>query len=128
MGESKSDQAAVAIATGAGEAEGSAASAALEARAVSVAAKLALLGNPRRLMILCRLSEGECSVSGLQTAVGISQSALSQHLARLREAGVVATRREGQTILYRLDNPDTEALMAALYDVFCAGPSGSRAD
>lgn len=96
----------------------------LEARAAVVAGKLSLVANDRRLMILCRLAEGECSVGALQETVSISQSALSQHLARLREAGIVATRREGQTVIYRLDDPDTIALMTALYDVFCRPQPG----
>ena len=95
--------------------------AALEARAGHVAGRLAAMANPKRLMILCRLAEGEASVGELQAVVGLSQSALSQHLARLREAGMVATRREAQTIHYRLSDDETRAMMAALYEVFCAG-------
>ena len=79
-----------------------------------------MTANPRRLMILCRLAEGEASVGDLQRFVGLSQSALSQHLARLRGAGMVATRREAQTIYYRLADADTRALMVALYQIFCA--------
>ena len=63
------------------------------------------LGNERRLMILCQLTEGERSVGELLPLVGLSQSALSQHLAVLREEAVVATRREGQTIWYRIADP-----------------------
>jgi len=84
-----------------------------------VAQRLSLLSNPKRLLILCRLAQGEAPVGALQQAVGLGQSALSQHLAKLRAAGVVATRREGQTIHYRIADPDTERLMAALYDTFC---------
>ena len=93
--------------------------AALHDRADHVAARLALVANPKRLMILCELSRGERSVGSLQSAIGLSQSALSQHLARLREAGMLATRREAQTIHYRICDPDVGALMAALYDTFC---------
>lgn len=91
----------------------------IEQRATEVAAMLALMGNPRRLMILCRLAEGESPVAALATEVGLSSSALSQHLARLRDAGMVATRREGQTIHYRLASPEARQVMNALYDVFC---------
>lgn len=84
-----------------------------------VAERLALMGNPRRLLILCRLAEGETSVGRIQETLDLSQSALSQHLAKLREAGMVATRREGQTIYYSLADPQVEAVMAALYDTFC---------
>ena len=94
--------------------------AALEARAGHVAGRLTAMANPKRLLILCRLAEGEASVGELQAVVGLSQSALSQHLARLREAGMVATRREAQTIHYRLSDDETRAVMAALYEVFCA--------
>lgn len=93
--------------------------AALRERADYVAGRLALVANAKRLLILCELVKGERSVGSLQSAVGLSQSALSQHLAKLREAGMVATRRESQTIYYRIGDPDLEILMAALYDAFC---------
>lgn len=96
----------------------------LQQRADHVADRLALMANSKRLLILCRLAEGEASVGQLQSFVGLSQSALSQHLGRLRAAGMVATRREAQTIFYRLADPETQALMGALYDVFCAPGKG----
>lgn len=92
----------------------------LEARAGHVSARLAMMANPKRLLILCRLAEGETSVGELLSIAGLSQSALSQHLARLRASGLVATRREGQSIRYRLADREARALMAALYDIFCA--------
>ena len=98
----------------------------LAARAEGVAAHLALMASAPRLMILCHLVEhGESSVSAIRATVGLSQSALSQHLARLREAGLVATRRDGQAIHYRLADEATRAIMAALYDTFCA-PDGEK--
>lgn len=93
--------------------------AALRERADYVAGRLTLVANAKRLLILCELVKGEQSVGSLQSAVGLSQSALSQHLAKLREAGMVATRRESQTVYYRISDPDLEVLMAALYDAFC---------
>lgn len=93
--------------------------AALQERADYVADRLALVANAKRLLILCELVKGERSVGALQTTVGLGQSALSQHLARLREAGMVETRRESQTIYYRISDPDLETLMAALYEAFC---------
>ena len=93
--------------------------AALRERADHVAGRLALVANAKRLLILCELVKGERSVGSLQSAVGLSQSALSQHLAKLRESGMVDTRRESQTIHYRISDPDLEVLMAALYDAFC---------
>lgn len=92
---------------------------ALQDRADHVAGRLALVANAKRLLILCELAKGERPVGALQRAVGLGQSALSQHLAKLREAGMVDTRRDGQTIHYRISDPDLTALMAALYDVFC---------
>ncbi len=94
-------------------------SSALSAKADAVAERLSLMANPNRLMILCKLVEGEQSVGALQKALELSQSALSQHLAKLREGGIVASRREGTSIHYCLCDPDTIALMAALYDIFC---------
>ena len=98
----------------------------LEKRAEHVAARLAELANPKRLLILCHLAKrdregGEASVGELQRVVGLSQSALSQHLARLRAAGMVATRRESQTIHYRLADDEMRRVMRGLYDTFC-GP------
>jgi DNA-binding transcriptional ArsR family regulator len=92
----------------------------LEEKAEYVAGRLALLSNPKRLLILCFLTQGEASVGAIQRAVGMGQSALSQHLARLREAEIVATRRDGQTIYYSLCDPETKALLGALYETFCA--------
>ncbi|TFL18685.1 ArsR/SmtB family transcription factor [Jannaschia formosa] len=93
--------------------------AALQERADYVAGRLVLVANTKRLLILCELAKGERSVGSLQAAVGLGQSALSQHLARLREAGMVETRRESQTIFYRISDPELELLMAALYEAFC---------
>ena len=83
---------------------------------------LKLMANPHRLMILCHLLESELSVSEINQHVPLSQSALSQHLAILRNSGMVATRREQQTIYYRLANPGVQAIMDQLYNQFCAPP------
>lgn len=99
---------------------------ALDARAAEVADILALMANAHRLRILCQLAEGEASVGMLVREVGLSQSALSQHLARLRAGGLVTTRRAAQTIFYSLAGAETQAIMAALYDVFC-GPGRTAA-
>jgi ArsR family transcriptional regulator, virulence genes transcriptional regulator len=94
--------------------------AAFERNAVRAANLLRALGNERRLMILCKLVEwGEANVSALAEAVGLSQSALSQHLAKMREEGIVAFRRDSQTIWYRIDDPRTEQLLATLHRLFC---------
>ena len=83
------------------------------------ASLLRTLANERRLMILCQLVEGELSVGALQPRVGLSQSALSQHLALLREEGVVATRREGQSIFYRVADPAALRVLQTLAELFC---------
>jgi ArsR family transcriptional regulator len=90
-----------------------------EASAREAAKLLRTLGNERRLMILCQLADRERSVGELQPLVGLSQSALSQHLAVLRAEGVVATRREGQTIWYRIDDPAAVRMVATLAEIFC---------
>lgn len=80
---------------------------------------LSNLANEKRLLTLCQLMEAECSVGELAEAVGLSQSALSQHLTRLRNDGLVDTRREGQTIHYRIADPRVKKLIRVLYDTFC---------
>jgi ArsR family transcriptional regulator len=92
----------------------------LERKAADAAGLLKLLANENRLLILCRLAQGkELSVGELTEAVGVSQSALSQHLAMLREQGVVATRRDAQTVFYRLADPATTRLLGLLRDIYC---------
>ena len=93
----------------------------LERNAESACALLKAMSNERRLMILCHLATGESSVGDLERRVGLSQSALSQHLAVLREKNLVATRREAQTIFYRLASPEAEAVMSTLWDLYCGG-------
>ena len=78
------------------------------------------LANERRLLILCHLIQGEKSVGELEKLVGLSQSALSQHLARLRKESLVATRREAQTIFYSVASNEARAVLATLYELFCA--------
>lgn len=90
-----------------------------QASAGQAAKLLRALSNEHRLMILCRLGEGELSVGEIQALVDLSQSALSQHLAVLREQGVVATRREGQTIFYRLADEAAARVVATLAETFC---------
>ena len=97
-----------------------------EANAREVAGILRALANERRLMILCKLVEwGEASVGALADAVGLSQSALSQHLAKMRDEAIVATRREAQTIWYRIADERTETLLGHLQQLYC--PPDGRA-
>lgn len=93
-----------------------------EASAEKAARLLRALANPKRLMILCRLTDGERSVGELQAYLGLSQSALSQHLAVLREDGVLATRRQGQTIFYRIADPASVKVVKTLGEIFCPTP------
>lgn len=97
---------------------------ALEANARLASALLKAMGNERRLLILCHLASGEKSVSELERVVGLSQSALSQHLARLRRDGLVTTRRSAQMIYYSLTGPEARAIMETLYRLYCAPPIG----
>ncbi|EQB05554.1 MULTISPECIES: ArsR/SmtB family transcription factor [Sphingomonadaceae] len=90
-----------------------------EANAARAATLLRVLANERRLMILCQLADGELSVGQIQPRVGLSQSALSQHLALLREEGIVATRRAAQTIYYRIVDPAALRVIATLAELFC---------
>ncbi|MDX2367210.1 MAG: metalloregulator ArsR/SmtB family transcription factor [Colwellia sp.] len=77
------------------------------------------LANPYRLIILCSLANGELTVGDLNEQVDLSQSALSQHLAKLRESKIVTTRRESQTIYYRISNPKIKGLLEILQQEFC---------
>ncbi|MFT4796763.1 MAG: DNA-binding transcriptional ArsR family regulator [Candidatus Azotimanducaceae bacterium] len=80
------------------------------------------LSNQNRLMILCTLLEAEVSVSELNQMIPLSQSALSQHLSSLREAGLVATRRESQTIYYRLKGDHAQQVIEVLHKIYCPQP------
>ncbi len=91
----------------------------LTAKAAEAARLLAALANESRLMILCELVDGERSVGTLVEAVGLTQSALSQHLAKLRAAGIVATRRDAQTIYYRLASEAAGSVMTTLAEIYC---------
>ncbi|HTQ77980.1 MAG TPA: metalloregulator ArsR/SmtB family transcription factor [Burkholderiales bacterium] len=99
----------------------------LQARALRAARLLKAMSNPVRLMVLCQLAEGEKSVGELEETVDVSQSALSQHLALLRERGLVRCRRDGQSVLYDLHGAEAPALLAALYEVYCRNVRRARA-
>jgi ArsR family transcriptional regulator len=93
---------------------------AFAAQAARVGDTLRALANERRLMVLCKLVEwGEATVGTLAEAVGLSQSALSQHLAKMREEGIVTFRRDAQTVWYRIGDARTEELLATLHRLFC---------
>lgn len=98
----------------------------LQRSARRAAPLLKAMSNPSRLVILCQLAEGERSVGELAEAVGLSQSGISQHLAVLRREHVVATRRDKQTVFYRLASAEVAALMTTLHRVFCKPAKAAR--
>jgi DNA-binding transcriptional ArsR family regulator len=96
---------------------------ALQEKAGQAARLLRLLANENRLLLLCHLvAQGEMTVGALAEAVGLSQPALSQHLALLREDGLVATRRDAQAVFYRLADPRAASLLSVLRDLYCPPP------
>jgi ArsR family transcriptional regulator len=88
-------------------------------KAAAASAMLRALAHEARLMVLCQLVEGERHVGALQEGSGLSQSALSQHLARLRDEGLVATRRDGVTIYYRLADARAAKVLETLAAIYC---------
>lgn len=96
------------------------------AHAGEAAALLKALAHPARLVVLCRLVEGEAAVGELQPLTGLSPSALSQHLAVLRAMELVATRRESQTIFYSLVESPALGVLQALHAAYCAEPAKRR--
>lgn len=89
-------------------------------RADEAAALLGALAHPKRLLVLCALLDGEQSVGRLAERAGLPQATLSQHLARMRLQGLVATRRDGTSIHYRLADPVIRDVLGVLYARFCA--------
>ncbi len=80
---------------------------------------LKILANSNRLMILCHLVKNEKTVNELSMLVGLSQSALSQHLAKMRALNLVETRKVGQEVFYRIENMEVEAILSTLYLIYC---------
>lgn len=97
--------------------------------AARAAALLKAVGNEHRLLVLCLLvAHGELTVGELLQRIPLSQSALSQHLARMREEGLVAFRRESQTLYYRIADPRVERLLGTLKEMFCPDTTGGNVD
>jgi len=94
----------------------------MQANAQIAAGFLKTLAHEGRLMILCHLGSGEKSVGALEDLLGIRQAAVSQMLARLREEGLVTTRRDGKTIFYALADENTRRMIELLYELFCDTP------
>jgi len=100
----------------------------MQTHAADAAQLLKALANEQRLHILCNLLDGPLSVGELNDRLELSQSALSQHLALLREMRLVVTRREAQTIFYSLPDGPVVRVMALLQDIYCAGDATSPTD
>jgi DNA-binding transcriptional ArsR family regulator len=94
--------------------------------ALSATKLLKALGNERRLLVLCHILDGEKGVSELEKLTGLSQSALSQHLAKLRHQHLVATRRQAQNIYYSLASFEVDQVIQLLHKLFCASPKGAE--
>lgn len=90
----------------------------LEHKAEHASRLLKAISNDKRLLILCALNRGEKNVGELEKLIGLSQSALSQHLARLRRDGLVSTRREAQTIYYSINNAELKAILKTLAEIY----------
>ena len=93
----------------------------MQENAGQAAALMKSLSNPSRLLVLCALVTREHTVGELEELTGLSQSAISQHLARLRDSGLVETRREAQRIYYSLDKPEVKTVLETLHGIYCPG-------
>jgi ArsR family transcriptional regulator len=91
----------------------------MQKNAAQAEALLKQLANANRLMVLCHLVSGEKTVSELAEAIGLSQSALSQHLAKLREAGLVESDKRGLSVYYRICSMEAQALLSVLHLIYC---------
>ena len=98
----------------------------LRSSADEVSRLMKALSNPDRLLLLCQLAQGEKRVGELEELLGIVQPTLSQQLGVLRDEGLVATRREGKNIHYRIDSPQALAVMTVLYEQFCKRSRGKK--
>jgi ArsR family transcriptional regulator len=97
----------------------------LQAAAGQASDLLKALANRDRLLLLCQLSQGESAVGALEALTGIRQPTLSQQLTVLRAGGLVATRREGKQVIYRIASPEALAVLQLLYQLYCPRPEGA---
>ena len=101
----------------------------LATESAKVASLLSMLANQKRLLVMCRLVElGEATVGSLASDVGLGQSALSQHLAKLREEGLVTFRRDAQTIWYTIADKRIERLLETLHNLYCRLPADAASN
>lgn len=92
----------------------------MQEKADQAAAMLKSLAHPSRLLVLCALVDREHTAGELEQLVGLSQSAVSQHLAKLRKEGIVVTRRQSQKIFYSLSNDDVRRVLETMHTMYCA--------
>src|SRR5690554_7024470 len=92
----------------------------MRANATAAENLLKSLANANRLMVLCHLVNGELSVSELERLVGLSQSSLSQHLAKLKQQNIVSNRKEGTTVYYSLKDRDAARILQQLHAIYCS--------
>ncbi|MGP8123993.1 MAG: ArsR/SmtB family transcription factor [Xanthobacteraceae bacterium] len=98
----------------------------MESAADQASDLLKALSNRHRLLIICQLIEGERSVGDLAVFLGLRDSTVSQHLALLRKDGLVSARRDAQTIYYSITSEPARAILATLYNVYCAPPPANK--
>ncbi|MCX7554186.1 metalloregulator ArsR/SmtB family transcription factor [Marinicella sp. S1101] len=91
----------------------------MQHRAEEVASLMKCFANPSRIMIFCQLSQGEKNVTSLIESTGLSQTAVSQHLKKLKEEGVIDFRREHRELFYSITSADVLKIMDSLYDIYC---------
>ena len=99
----------------------------LRANSAQMAGRLKILSHPERLLMLCRMADEEVTVGELVELTGLSQSAVSQHLAKFRDSGLVAVRREGQARHYLLADDDVRKIINALWEI-CQANEAAKAD
>jgi len=85
----------------------------------SVSGLIKAIAHPLRLKILCRLVDGECTVSAIEEYCGASQSSVSQYLGKMKLEGLLSARRDGKKIYYQIDHPDLIKLMRSMQRIFC---------
>ncbi|MBB2907313.1 DNA-binding transcriptional ArsR family regulator [Agrobacterium pusense] len=98
----------------------------LSEHSIAAADLLSAMANPKRLMILCTLVDTEVPVGVLASQVGLSQSALSQHLSKLRAQRLVKTRRDAQTIYYSSNSESVKKILASLEEIYCQAQKSSK--
>jgi len=91
----------------------------MQANAGALADLLKLLSNRNRLLVLCALVARDHTAGELEVLTGLSQPAISQHLAKLRKAGMVTTQKDAQRVIYSLDEPDVRAIIETLHSIYC---------